>query len=200
MDTRFRLDREYDRDYASDGHSRYGAYLNQSQATFEEIIQDDPDDPTVPFTSAVWRIARGPIMVPPFVASPPRVLSAQLERSEWNGQAILNVDLIGERPEALRGARPEDGGWYRSWPQRFGGEYESVGAHDLESGAYLLTTVQVLRRVPAGFLPRVDTVPTRGRALLDQAVEAVEAVVRLMNREIGPLLDQLDGKAAGGTL
>lgn len=193
--TRFRLDHEYDRDRVSNGHSRYGVYLNdRSATTFEEIASDyDDRDAAVPFACAAWRIACGPVMVPPFVVFPKRILSARLERNDWDGGAILNVELRTDRPQALCDARTSDGRWYYGWPTSYSGDYEGIGGRELADGrAYLLTTAQVLLRVPKGTLPSVTAVRTHGEALYVQAVECLDAVVRVLNREIGPLLDQLE--------
>ena len=194
----FRLDHAYDRDRASNGHSRYGAYLLDRYKTFEEIATDyDYDDGlTVPFAAAAWRIANGPIMSPPFVQSPKRVQGVQLQRSDWNGQAVVNVELVADRPQAWRSARTAGGGWYRDWSVDSWGDYESVGSRELEHGAYLLTTAQVLFQVPPGTLPSIASVPKQAKALYEQAVECLNAVIGVLNGEIGPLLGTPD--RAGG--
>lgn len=187
---RFYLDHAYDRDRADPrSRSRYGNYLNQHTATFKEIT-GDYDDPSVPFAVAVWRIATGPIMSPPFVASPNRV-HATLERSDWNGEAVIDAQLITALPESLRTARASIGGWYRGWPTSFNGYYETPDSRGLESGAYLLPTAQLLFQIPPGTLPAITEVPTSSDALFAQAIECLEATIRVLNREVGPLLEQL---------
>lgn len=191
---RFRLDHAYDRDRADPrSRSRYGNYLNDAGRTFEELA-GDYGDPSVPFAAAAWRIANGPIMSPPFVISPNRVLNARIERNDWNGEAIINAELITALPAALRNARTSAGSWYRGWSTSYSGRYESVGDRELETGSYLLTTAQLLFQIPPGILPHITTVPTHGDALMDQALECLNVVVRVLNREIGPLLDLLDGE------
>lgn len=190
---RFRLDHAYDRDRADPrSRSRYGNYLNQHQSTFEEL-DGDYGDPSVPFAVTVWRIATGPIMSPPFVVSPKRVLNARLERNDWNGEAIINAELITALPTALSDARTSTGSWYRGWSTGYGGQYEGVDDRELESGPYLLPRAQMLFQIPPGTLPHIVSVPTRAGALLDQALECLNVTVRVLNREIGPLLDRMEG-------
>jgi hypothetical protein len=95
----FRLDHGYDRANADVGTgSRYGNYLAARARTFAEI---DYDDPTVEVAVACWRIATGPIMAPPFVVAPPQIIGVTLDRSDWDGEAVLTVEWRTGRPEAL---------------------------------------------------------------------------------------------------
>lgn len=182
----FRLDTAWDRDRADPGTpSRYGNYLRFEAATFEEI-RKDYDDPTVPFTVLAWRVATGPVMAPPFVLFPRRVSNVRLERNDWDGSSILRVDLITGRPQALQDAKTSDGRRYRGWPTKYNGDYEPIGDREISSGPYLLPTAEVLLPVSAGTLPRAGT-----GELLDDALAGVGAMVRLLNQEIGPLLDRL---------
>lgn len=192
--TAFRLDHGYDRDRADpDTRSRYGNYLNQHRATFEEIVSFGYEDPSVDFATATWRIANGPIMAPPFVRSPRRVLSAAVQRSEWNGEAIIDVDLIANRPEKLAYATTTAGAYYRDWPTDFHGDYTGIGDRDLVTSPYLLHRAQVLIQIPPGTLPRITEVPTKGDLLLNQAYECLQVLIGVLNREIGPLIEQMDG-------
>src|SRR5262249_49859482 len=94
--TAFWVDRDYDREYASDGISRYGAYLGD--ATFEPWTDHDQQVEWAAFT---WRRATGPVMSPGYVRYHPRVLAARLERSGWDGGLVADVTLVAAWTEQL---------------------------------------------------------------------------------------------------
>jgi hypothetical protein len=191
---RYKIDREDDRGRGNPGTtSRYGNYLDQNRGTFEDLISDGYDDPSVHFATAVWRIATGPIMSPPYVLAPQRVLSTSITRSDWDGEAIIDVTLICPAPNVLRDARTWDRSYFRDWPYNWLGDLEGVGGEQLTKNAYMLTSAQVLIRIKPGTLPRIDNIPLGGTKLLRQADECLDALVVELNREIGPLVDRLEG-------
>jgi hypothetical protein len=85
----FWVDHDHDRGHASDGISRYGAYLRD--ATFEPWTDHDQ---AVEWAAFAWRRATGPVMSPSYVRYHPRVRGAQLERSGWDGNLAAAVTLI----------------------------------------------------------------------------------------------------------
>ena len=95
--TAFWVDRDYDRAHASDGISRYGAYLRD--ATFEPWTDHDQ---AVEWAVFAWRRATGPVMSPGYVRYHPRVLAARLERSGWDGSLVAGVSLVSSWPEQLK--------------------------------------------------------------------------------------------------
>lgn len=80
----------YDRDMASDGCSRYGAYLRERCAMFYD--DDEPETDSVRFALAAWRVAQPPIMWPGYVRSHPRVVG---QREHWDddGRPAVAVEL-----------------------------------------------------------------------------------------------------------
>lgn len=70
--------------------------------------------------------------------------------------------------------------------------YEGVGEDDLTRNAYLLTEVRLLWQLPVGKLPVIKEVPTGSDALFRQAVECLDVLVWALNREVGPVIEQLD--------
>ena len=78
------IDAAYDRKRASDGLSRYGAYVKQNLSGFAECW-DGTFEAGLPVHFAVqaWRVATGPIMAPGFVRYHRRVLSVRLDYSYW---------------------------------------------------------------------------------------------------------------------
>ncbi len=71
LPTAFWADRDYDREFASDGISRYGAYLRD--ASFEPWTDDDQ---AVEWAVFAWERATGPVMSPGYVRCHSRVLPA----------------------------------------------------------------------------------------------------------------------------
>ena len=102
----FWVDRDHDREHASNGVSRYGAYLRD--AVFEPWTDHDQ---TVEWAVFAWRRATGPVMSPGYVRYHPRVLAARLERSGWDGSLVAGVDLVSTWPEELTAALGRGRGW-----------------------------------------------------------------------------------------
>lgn len=67
----FRVDGEYDREYAGDGVSRYGAYVrSRLDGSFAECWDgtwEEPASRRMAFAAAAWRTAVGPVMSPGYV-------------------------------------------------------------------------------------------------------------------------------------
>ena len=196
--TAFWLDRDYDREYASDGISRYGAYLRD--ATFEPWTDHDQ---AVEWAAFAWRRATGPVMSPGYVRYHPQVLAAQLERSSWDGSLAAAVTLISSRPEELkiplaRGLKLGDReAYWQDWPIECLGDtvsYHEPSEADIADRPYLLATVSLQFTVPSAALPDP---PATSAALLSAGQQAVEVVVAELNRTVGPVLAAGLGPAPG---
>src|SRR5215510_1858703 len=115
--TAFWIDRDYDREHAGDGVSRYGAYLRG--AIFEPWTDHDQAVERAVFA---WQRATGPVMSPSYVRYHPRVLAARLERSGWDGSLVAGVTLISPWPEQFntaptRSVRLGDkDAYWQAWP------------------------------------------------------------------------------------
>jgi hypothetical protein len=187
--TAFWVDHDHDREFASDGISRYGAYLRD--AAFEPWTDADQ---AVEWAVFAWRQATGPVMSPGYVCYHPRVLAAQLERSGWDGGLIAAVTLVSAWPEQLtralaRAVRLEDReAYWQDWPTEYRGgttcHYEPSEA-DIAARPYLLTTVNVQFTVPSAALPDP---PATSAARLDAGRQAVAVVLAQLNRVVGPVL------------
>jgi hypothetical protein len=190
---RFEIDHEYDRDNADMGTpSRYGNYLNDRTMSFLAVFNEGWEDPTVEFALTAWRIATGPIMSPGLVRFPNRVLGVKIVRSEWDGEAVVDAELICPRPTVLANAKDADGRYFGDWSLDAWGDYTAVGGQEVAKASYLFTKAQVLWRIPPGTLPRVTSMPAGSGQLFDRAVECVEGLTAQLNRHLGPLLDLLD--------
>ena len=185
----FWIDRDYDREYASDGISRYGAYLRE--VTFEPWTDDDQ---AVEWAVFAWRRATGPVMSPGYVRYHPRVLAAQLERSSWDGSLAAAVTLISSRPQELKTAQAcrlklgDRQAYWQDWPIECLGDtvsYHEPSDADVAARPYLLATVSLQFTVPSAALPEP---PATSAALLSAGLQAVAVVVAELNRIVGPVL------------
>ncbi len=188
--TAFRVDRDYDREHASDGISRYGAYLRD--ATFEPWTDDDQ---AVEWAVFAWERATGPVMSPGYVRYHPRVLGARLERSGWDGGLVAGVTLVSPWPAQLqtalvRAVRLGDREVYwQDWPTEYlGGDtvsYYEPNEADLAARPYLLATASVQCTVPSAALPKPPATPADR---LGAGQHAVTVVMAELNRIVGPVL------------
>jgi len=195
----FWVDRDYDREYASDGTSRYGAYLRD--ATFEPWTDNDQ---AVEWAVFAWQRATSPVMSPGYVRYHPRVLSAHLERSGWDGSLVAGVDLVSPWPDQLtktlvRAVRlGEKDAYWQDWPTEYRGGgttcYYGPSEADIAARPYLLTTISLQFAVPSGSLPTPPT--TTAAALLSAGQQAVAIVMAELNRIVGPVLSAGDSSPA----
>ena len=193
----FWVDTDYDREYSSDGISRYAAYLRD--AVFEPWTDNDR---AVEWAEFAWRCATGPVMSPGYVRSHPRVRGAQLQRSGWDGSLIASVRLACSWPDQLRAtlapslALGSEATYWHDWPTRYlGGDtccYEP-GEADLAARPYLLTTLSLQFTVPSAALPEP---PADASAQLGAARQTVAVLVGELNRLAGPVLSALSGSPA----
>ena len=187
--TAFWVDSDYDRAHASDGISRYSAYLRD--VIFEPWTDSDQ---AVEWVTFAWRRATGPVMSPGYVRYHPRVLAARLERSGWDGSLAAAVTLLSPWPEEIktplaRGVRLGDrDAYWQDWPTEYRGGitcyYEPSEAH-VAARPYLLTTVSLQFTVPSAALPEPPATPA---ALLSAGQQAVAVVMAELNRIVGPVL------------
>jgi hypothetical protein len=185
----FWVDGDYDREYASDGISRYGAYLRD--AAFEPWTDNDQ---AVEWAVFAWSRATGPVMSPGYIRYHPRVLAARLERSGWDGSLVAGVDLVSSWPEQLKtalakGLRLGDRDTYwQDWPTECLGDtvsYYGPSEADIAARPYLLATVSLQLTVPSAALPEP---PATSGARLGAGQQAVAAVAAELNRIVGPVL------------
>jgi hypothetical protein len=181
------IDPDYDRATASDGVSRYGAYV-RSHARLFDPWQDAPDGVTqdpVEFAIAAFRVATGPIMAPGFVRWHPRVRGYGTERSEHDGRLVVSVTLATPAPVALPGWSWR--GWERDFHERF--------LEPEDRGPVALTRLELRWPLASDQLHRPARPRVPGRPNLVDATTAVAVVVGSANHTAGPVLAALE---AGG--
>jgi hypothetical protein len=188
----FWIDHDYDREHASDGVSRYGAYVRDG--TFEPWT----DDRAVELAEFAWRRATGPVMSPGYVRRHPPIRLARLERSSWDGSLLAMVDLVISQPEPLRYMPAGDGpARRRDWPAEFSfstghDQWYEPGGEDLARGRYLLCTASLRFTVP---LTGLATPPARLSTplLVAQCRDTVAALVRTLNTIVSPVIARIEG-------
>lgn len=197
----FWVDHDYDRDYASDGISRFGAYLRDT--AFEPWTDDDQ---AVEWAAFAWRRATGPVMSPGYVRYHPRILAAQLERSSWDGNLAAAVSLVSPWPEEFKtplASRVSVGGketYWQDWPtEHLGGTtcYLEPSEADVAARPYLLATISLQFTISSAALPQSPATPAD---LLGAGQQAVAVAVAELNQIVGPILDPGTGHRsdAGG--
>jgi hypothetical protein len=177
------IDRDHDRASASDGVSRYGAYLADHAGRFDPW-GEAPDGVTldpVEFAIAAFNVATGPIMSPGYVRWHGRVQDHGATRSEDDGHLVVSVTLAVPSPVRL----PWD---WRGWERDFHDRYlepddrRPVGLARLELRWPVGTD-----QLPTPARPRRAGVPNLG-----DAARAVQAVVAAVNATVGPVLADLE--------
>ncbi len=187
------LDLDYDREYASDGVSRYGAYLRDRASWWAgDDPESDPEYVAVRSTARCWEIGSGPIMGPPLVVLHPRILTATAAADEYDGrQLVRTVRLVVGLSDGLRRVL---GYQWRSWQHDEYGPSGPTWSEPYEpSGGPLrvaLPTLTLSWPVPAARLP----LPGGGLPDVDDAIEAVAAVADVLNGELRPVLAYLAGE------
>jgi hypothetical protein len=187
----FWIDRDHDREASDTGRGpRYRVYLRDHRNALPN--QDDYDDLTVPFAVAAWRIATGPIMTPGLVRRHPRLVAVSVRRSGWNGQPLVDVDLVAPRPSFLTFAQDSKGGYYRDNVLDAWGTYTGITEDQLGRESYLGTTLRLVAQLPSHEFPTVTAIPTDLGELYHLATSCVTALVDELNKEIQPVLDALE--------
>jgi hypothetical protein len=178
------IDPDYDRVNASDGVSRYGAYVRDAARLFDPW-QDAPDGVTadpVEFAIAAFRVATGPIMSPGFVRWHGRVCGYGVERSGHDGRLVVSVTLATPAPLRLPG-------WsWRSWERDFHDRF----LEPEDRGPVALARLELRWPLPGGQLHRPARPRVPGRPNLVDATAAVAMVVGSVNDTAGPVLAALE--------
>jgi hypothetical protein len=179
------IDRDYDRASASDGVSRYGAYLRDHADLFDPW-GEAPDGVTadpVELAIAAFKVATGPIMSPGYVRWHGRVQDHHATRSEHDGHLVVSVTLAVPSPVPLPWS-------WRGWERDFHDRYLEPD-HRRPVG---LGRLELRWPVPTDQLP-IPARPKRpGVPNLRDATRAVEALVAAINATTGPVLADLEPK------
>jgi hypothetical protein len=179
------IDRDHDRAAASDGVSRYGAYLRDHAGLFDpwgEAADGVTREP-VEFAIAAFKVATGPIMSPGYLRWHGRVQGHDAGRSEHDGRLLLSVTLAVASPVRL----PWD---WRGWERDFHDRYLEPDDHRPVG----LARLELRWPVPSDRLPTPGRRGRPGVPNLADAARAVAVVVEQVNATVGPVLAELEGR------
>jgi hypothetical protein len=183
------VDEDCDRSNASDGVSRYGAYLRGHPELFnpwhgEEAPDGITKDPGE-FALAALQVACGPIMSPGYVCWHPRVLDHQVGYGEdpEPGRLVLKVTLATFLPMWL-------GSPWWSWTTYMGRDWSEPD----EAKHAALARLELRWPIPVATLPRPRPPASSGQPNLQDAKASVRALVEAFNQTAGPVLAKLEGR------
>jgi hypothetical protein len=179
------IDADWDRARASDGVSRYGAYLRGHTEAFAPLHGPDAGGITLDageFAAAALRVATGPIMSPGYVRWHPRVLDHTVGHGQdpEPGRLVCGVTLAISLPRWL-------GSPWRGWTQYLGRDWVEPG----EDRHAALARLELRWPLATSTLPRPRATP--GEPNLRDAKAAVAALVAAVNATAGPVLADLEG-------
>jgi hypothetical protein len=179
------VDRDHDRAAASDGVSRYGAYLANHAGLFDpwgEAPDGITRDP-VEFAIAAFRIATGPIMSPGYLRWHGRVQDYDATRSEHDGRLVLSVTLAVPSPVRL----PWD---WRGWQRDLHDHWREPDDRRPTG----LARLELRWPVPTDQLPTPRRPRRAGVPNLPDAARAVAVLVEQANATVGPVLAELEAR------
>jgi hypothetical protein len=179
------IDRDHDRASASDGVSRYGAYLRDHADLFDPW-GDAPDGVTcdpVEFAIAAFKAATGPIMSPGYVRWHGRVQGYDAGRSEHDGRLLLTVTLAVPSPLRLPWS-------WRGWERDFHDRYLEPD----DRWPVGLARLELRWPVATDQLPTPSPPRRPGAPNLRDATRAVTVLVEQVNTTIGPILADLEAR------
>ena len=179
----FTFDDIGDRDRASDGVSRYGAYLrrNVNRFDWDEPVTTDPAQ----FARAAWEVATCPIMAPPYLGWTAERIQEVTFTVSQAGALIAAVRVAVPRPEALRVVRGF-GEWERGTGYERG--YWPPEEDALALGPAMLTSTVLVWSIPPEELhiPQVAPAP-----LTDEAKASVRKLAVAVDKRLAPVLNAL---------
>jgi hypothetical protein len=191
------VDALYDRENASDGRSRYGAYLRQNASLFRDAWTDTPRPVQDPGEFAVhaWAVATGPIMAPGYVRTRPDLHRVTLHRDDYDGALYAQIVVPLRHGHISDSSRHFPYAWQdwqedRSWEDNDG--YSGLREPEPGKSPSVLATATV--RVPGYDWPGLITPSAyEGATLVQEAQEAVAAVVVAINAEAAPIVAKILG-------
>ncbi|MFJ7280673.1 hypothetical protein [Kitasatospora sp. NPDC098663] len=181
------VDRDEDREKASDGNSRFGVYLTQYHRSRFDPWEDGGTLSAAEFAAACWDIATPPIMAPGFAQRRPDLLGITARLTEEDRALFFDV-AVPIHP--TRDQMP-DYRW-RSWSTEndvfddsgYRYHYEPEG----DRPALLTTTVV---RIPGADWALPAPVSAKDPLLVATAIDYVEAIARQLNEAAWPTIADL---------
>jgi hypothetical protein len=180
------VDADWDRANASDGVSRYGAYLRSHAEAFAPFYGPDASGITLDpgeFAAAALRVATGPIMSPGYVRWHPRVLDQTVGHGQdpEPDRLVCQVTLAISLPQWL-------GPPWQGWTQYLGRDWVEPG----DDRHAALARLELHWPLASSALPRPGPPAVAGQPNLRDATAAVAVLVAQVNATAGPVLAELE--------
>lgn len=186
------IDDARDRYRASDGISRYGAYLRNSVSEFWDY--DSTVAGPIKFAAAAWRNATGPIMGPGYAEIRADINGIRITAGEsGEGDYAIEVTIPLEH-RVLKPLFPSHLGLpdFADWHLEGSVLSDYKGFWDPKyTRTALLTTTRLLLPLGETMLPTPDPDTPAGTVSLADAKAAVRAVADIVNRQAGPVVEAL---------
>jgi hypothetical protein len=183
------VDSEWDREFASDRVSRYGAYLRGRAELFKPWQDEDQGASGITtdpgwFAIAAFQVATGPIMSPGYVRWHPRALDHQVSYGEDPDPRRLICQVTVATALPLWLPTP----WW-SWTTHLGRDWREP-----DEGKHAALASLVLRwPLHVASLPRPQAPTRAGVPNLPDATASVDVLVAAINATAGPVLGMLEG-------
>lgn len=183
------VDDTYDRGYASDGESRFGAYLRpRVTGSGDEYALVTAEE----FAAAVWHIGTSPVMSPGYVRLRPDVHHI-LPTWPDHYDGTLHFDVHIRLPHTTLPTGRDLSPMWQDWqpaPRSMDDDPYRVWWEPDRAGNALLTTTVIRLAVDDSWgLPT----PTSRDRLTAEAKQSVAAVAAAVNRQAGPAVAALRG-------
>lgn len=187
------VDEAGDRTGASNGYSRYGAYIEARPTEFHEY--EEPGTPLTAdeFAAAAWRVATPPVLIG-YVVQRPDIDSITTTFTE-NGDLVVKVAVplrFSDLPSDRRPRYP-----WQDWTTHYDiairdEKYRRQHEPEIKGDRPAVLTVSNILIPTTGWdLPAPQH--TEGRALLEEAKQVVNEIARRVNQDAGPMVAQLLG-------
>lgn len=186
------VDREGDRDRASDGYSRYGAYVSARKHQFVDTYEG-PEAPLEPirFALEAWRIATPPVMGPGLVDWRPDLHKVTIGYDEDGADMMVTVELP-LRHNQLAAEIPYS---YKDWElQRHWGadDYQYLLEPGTRRDRPTVITTVTIRHILTSVTLVTPGRPT-GRQLVDDALRSVNLTAAAINAELPEIIRTVQG-------
>lgn len=185
------IDDDYDRRHASNGHSRFAAYLDR----YAGLPQDgEPPYTAAEFAVTTWGIATAPVMSPGYVRLRPDLLAVTAHLAE-DDPAGLVMRITAPVPHRALATSPRPGRWL-DWERdcHDRGPWSPTVEPIPDHRPVLVLSAYLCLPVPTGVLVTPTTNRT-GPELTAQAKTSVAVLAEHINRTAGPAVAALLGGA-----
>ncbi len=183
------IDEERDRSHASDGVSRYGAYLRNRVSEFWDY--DGTVASPVEFAAAAWRNATGPVMGSGYAEiradiNSIRITAGEFGEDDYAIEVTIPLHRSALKPFPSHLGLPELGDWH--WEGSPFSDHKGFFDPKYTRPA-LLTTARLLIPVTDAMLPMPDPDTPAGTVHLADAKASVRAVADIVNRQAVPVVE-----------